>query len=117
MAKKILGGFALIASVDESTDPTASSPAILLFYAVPNPVVVNRTFKFFWTTVSVESIRIVGPNGYDSGILSASAEGALDFLGGVGEDSTFVLAALDANGAPVMVNSLPVTSNLRVTVT
>lgn len=114
MAKKVLGGFAIVASVEDIPDVSTTDPSILLFYATPNPVVVNRPFRLFWTTVNVGNVRVIGPYGFDSGIISAAASGYLDIPNGISEDTTYTLIALDINGGPITINNAQVANNLRV---
>jgi hypothetical protein len=114
MAKKQLGGFAVVASVEDVPDTSTTDPTILLFYATPNPVVVNRPFRLFWTTVNVGNVRIIGPYGFDSGIISSAASGYLDIPSGINEDTTYTLVALDNNGGPILANNAQVANNLRV---
>ena len=116
MAEKQLGGFALIAEVVNTTEDGASDPRILLFYAAPNPVPAGVPFKLYWTTSDVDQVRIFGPRGFDSGILTASVDGFFTKDGGISSDSIFTLTALDANGDPLLMNGLQVANNIRVVV-
>ena len=114
MAKKQLGGFAIVADVSDIQDAASTDPTILLFYATPNPVVVNHPFRLFWTTANVGNVWVTGPEGFDSGIISAAASGYLDIPGGIAVDSTFTLHALDVNGGPIVIRNAQVANNLRV---
>ena len=114
MTRKPLGGLAIIADVTDAIDDAVLDPKILLFYAAPNPVSQATPFRVFWTTTNVGHVRILGPDGFDSGILVSNDGGYYDKTNGISGDATFTLIALDLGGNPIRVNSLQLSSNLRV---
>ena len=115
MAKLSLGGFALIAEVLDTPDDAVNDPKILLFYAAPNPVTPGVAFNFYWTTENVGNVQILGPSGFDTGIIPSDGGGAFTKNDGIASDSVFTAVALDGNGDPIMLLGAPVAQNLRVT--
>lgn len=116
MARRQLGGFAIVAEVLDTPDAAAVDPQINLFYAVPNPVARGTTLVLFWDAPNVPQVRITAPGGFDTGIIPSQGAGYWSIPDGIQVATTYNLVALDELGAPIIVNSASITKSVVVSV-
>lgn len=116
MARRQLGGFAIVAEVLDTPDAASVDPQINMFYSVPNPVVKGTTLVLFWDAPNVPQVRITAAGGFDTGIIPSQGAGYHSIPDGIQTPTTYTLVALDNNGSPLILNSASITSTVLVSV-
>lgn len=111
----IVPGFSLIASFTTLGDTDLTPQAELT--AIPASAPAHTSITLLWTVLNVPKIEITGPGGFDTGIIVTAGTGAFVIGNGLTATSVFVLAALDASGAPLLVNGSPLVATATATVT
>ena len=88
------------------------------FYTPTNPVQIGAPIPLFFITAGVAKLQITAPAiGFVSDVIPAgSGTGTVEILAGINQTTTFTLAALDDNEAPITVNGKVLTATLKVVV-
>lgn len=115
MATNRVSGFALLGNMPASPDydATSADPVIVLFYALPNPILEHQPVEFYWTAPNVPKVRLTG--GFSSGIIdNSTGYGLYTQLSGFTKTTDVTISALDDSGSPLVVDGVPLTATITV---